>query len=293
MSDKVENSKNMRIVIKCGGSILSNHAELTHIVAGIKSLIKNGYQPVIVHGGGPEISQLANKLGIKSEFKNGLRITNTEMLEITQMALLGITNPKLVAELNKHTIKACGVALHTLGTLSAETLDFSIYGYVGEVTSVNSEPIYQLLAAGFIPVIAPLAVDKNWQMLNINADLAAAAIASAISAEKLMLLSDIDGYYSNYPDPDSLISELNLDQLHHLLTTDNTSISSGMIPKLEACYQAVSKDVNTAHIINGNKAAAIADIALERVQIGTAIYKPLAKNLATDQNGLHSKGAIA
>lgn len=293
MSDKVESSKNMKIVIKCGGSILSNQNELAHIITGIKSLIKNGYQPVIVHGGGPEISQLSNKLGIKSEFKNGLRITNTEMLEITQMALLGITNPKLVAELNKHTIKACGLALHTLAALSAETLDFSIYGYVGEVTSVNSEPIYQLLAAGFIPVIAPLAVDKNWQMLNINADLAAAAIASAISAEKLILLSDINGYYSNYPDPDSLISELNIDQLHHLLTTGNTSISSGMIPKLEACYQAVSKDVNAAHIINGNKAAAIADIALERVQIGTAIYKPLAKNLATDQNGLHSKGAIA
>ena len=293
MSDKVESSKSMRIVIKCGGSILSNQTELTHIVAGIKSLLKNGYQPVIVHGGGPEISQLANKLGIKSEFKNGLRITNTEMLEITQMALLGITNPKLVAELNKHTIKASSLVLHTLGALIAETLDITTYGYVGVVTSVNPEPIYQQLANGFIPVIAPLAVDENWQILNINADLAAAAIAKAISAEKLILLSDIDGYYSNYPDPSSLVAELSLEQLQHLLTTDSSSINTGMIPKLEACYQAVNSNVNTAHIINGNTADLLTEIALGVAQIGTTIYKPLAKNLATDPNGLHAQGVIA
>lgn len=285
-------SINKLIVIKCGGSILSNQTELTHIIAGIKSLIKNGYQPLIVHGGGPEISQLANKLGIKSEFKNGLRITNTETLEITQMALLGITNPKLVSELNKHAIKACGLALHTLAALSAETLDFSIYGYVGEITSVNPEPIYQLLAAGFIPVIAPLGVDKNWQILNINADLAAAAIASTISAEKLILLSDIDGYYSNYPDPNSLVTQISLEELQDLLTTGNTSINAGMIPKLEACYQAVSSNVNTAHIINGNKAATLADIALGTVQMGTSIYKPLSKNTIADTSTLQVKGVI-
>ncbi|AUR51273.1 acetylglutamate kinase [Aquella oligotrophica] len=293
MSDKVENSKNMRVVIKCGGSILNNQAELTHIIAGIKSLIEKGYQPLIVHGGGPEISQLANKLGIKSEFKNGLRVTDAAMLEITQMALLGITNPKLVAELNKQTIKASGLALHTLGALIAETLDIATYGYVGVVTSVNPEPIYQLLANGFIPVIAPLAVDENWQILNINADLAAAAIAKAISAEKLILLSDIDGYYSNYPDPSSLVAELSLTELQHLLTTDNNSISAGMIPKLEACYQAVGSKVNTAHIINGNKAAALANIALGIAQIGTTIYKSSSNNTAIDKSTLQTKGASA
>lgn len=293
MSDRVENSKNMRVVIKCGGSILNNQAELTYIIAGIKSLIEKGYQPIIVHGGGPEISQLANKLGVKSEFKNGLRVTDAAMLEITQMALLGITNPKLVAELNKQTIRASGLALHTLAALMAETLDIATYGYVGVVTSVNPEPIYQLLANGFIPVIAPLAVDENWQILNINADLAAAAIAKAISAEKLILLSDIDGYYSNYPDPNSLVRQLSLAELQHLLTTDNNSVSAGMIPKLEACYQAVSSKVNTAHIINGNKAAALAEIALEVVQIGTTIYKSSSNNKAIDKSTLQAKGASA
>lgn len=281
------------IVIKCGGSILSNQSEFTHIIAGIKSLIEKGYQPVIVHGGGPEISQLANKLGIKSEFKNGLRVTSPEMLEITQIALLGITNPKLVTGLNKQTIKASGLALHTLGALIAETLDIATYGYVGVVTSVNPEPIYQLLANGFIPVIAPLAVDKNWQILNINADIAAAAIAKAVSAEKLILLSDIDGYYSNYPDPNSLVRQLSLAELQHLLTIDNSSINAGMIPKLEACYQAVSSNVNTAHIINGNKAAALAEIALGVAQIGTTIYKSSSNNIAIDKSTLQTKGASA
>lgn len=281
------------IVIKCGGSILNNQAEFMHIIAGLKSLIEKGYQPVIVHGGGPEISQLANKLGVKSEFKNGLRVTDAAMLEITQMALLGITNPKLVAELNKQTIRASGLALHSLAALMAETLDIATYGYVGVVTSVNPEPIYQLLANGFIPVIAPLAVDENWQILNINADLAAAAIAKAISAEKLILLSDIDGYYSNYPDPSSLVAELSLTELQHLLTTDNNSVSAGMIPKLEACYQAVGSKVNTAHIINGNKAAALAEITLGVAQIGTTIYKSLSNNTAIDKSTLQAKGASA
>ncbi len=265
---------NKIIVIKCGGSILTNQNEFIHIANDLSTLLEKNYKPVVIHGGGPEITQLCNKLNINSEFKDGLRVTTNEVLDITQMALLGITNPKLVQKLNQNSINSAGLALHTTGSMLAELLDFNAYGYVGKITSINAEPIYQLIKQGVIPVITPLAVDKNWQLLNINADLAAAAIACAIAADKLILLSDIDGYYSDYPDPNSLIKELDSNKLRYLLENNNGSIASGMIPKLEACLLAINGKVKNAHIINGKQTNALSDITLGLQNIGTTIYAP-------------------
>ena len=258
------------LVIKCGGSILNNRAELTELINGVSRLIKRGFAVLVVHGGGPDINQLCTALNLESSFVNGLRVTTPAILEATQMTLLGKTNANLVHKFNQHKLPALGLSGHDLNLLTAEFLNQDSLGYVGHITQVNTQFLHELLGMGILPVIAPLAVDNAGNTLNVNADLAAAAVASAMQAEKLILLSDIDGYYAAYPDKNSLVAVLSAVQIQDLLATPE-AVNSGMHPKLTACLAAVNNQVTAAHIVNGNTPDILTAVIDSRV--GTTVIK--------------------
>lgn len=260
------------IVVKCGGSILGNPSELSNMFGDLTELQNLSYKIILVHGGGPDINQLCTLLNLKSSFKNGLRVTTEEILNVTQMALLGKTNCGLVQQLNQAQIQAIGLSGHDANLLLAKFIDKNNLGYVGEVCQVNHKLINSLLSLGIMPVIAPLAIDSQGNTLNINADSAAAAIAVAMDAEKLVLLSDIDGYYANYPDKSSLIKQLNCVEVSKLLALPDR-VSDGMQPKLSACLSAVSQGVNSAHIVNGVVTNSLIQAVENSSQIGTSIVK--------------------
>lgn len=259
------------LVIKCGGSIVNNHLELMSLIEDIQQLQHDGWKIVVVHGGGPDINQLCQKLNISSEFIDGLRVTSAEILAITQMALLGKTNAVLAQQFNQAGILALGLSGHDVKLLQGEFINQDKLGFVGEIAQVNHSFLTQLLKMGIIPLIAPLAVKENIT-LNINADLAAAAIAASLQAEKLILLSDIDGYYTNYPDPASLLTEMGSSYAKQLLATDGL-VNSGMRPKLSACVQAVNGGVNSAHILNGNTPHLLIELLQYKQVVGTTVFK--------------------
>lgn len=260
------------LLIKCGGSIINNTAELNILLQDISALKVLGYQIILVHGGGPDINQLCDKLGLKSTFNNGLRVTTSEILAVTQMALLGKTNCGLVHKLNQNDILALGLSGHDASLLIARFIDQANLGYVGEIHGVNTELLNSLLALGVTPVIAPLAIDNAGNSLNINADLAAAAVAIAMNAEQLILLSDIDGYYANYPDPTSVVKTLSAAEVTQLLA-ESANVTDGMRPKLTACLNAVNGGVNSARIVNGNNPQSLINSVQNPNQIGTSIIQ--------------------
>ena len=259
------------LVIKCGGSIVNNQVELNSLIADIQQLQKSGYSIVVVHGGGPDINQLCQKLNISSEFIDGLRVTSTEILAVTQMALLGKTNAILAQQFNQAGILALGLSGHDVKLLQGEFVNQNKLGFVGEITDVNHSFLTQLLAMGITPLIAPLAIKQDIT-LNINADLAAAAIAISLQAEKLILLSDIDGYYTNYPDPTSLLAQMDSLYATQLLAAGGI-VNSGMRPKLSACVQAVEAGVKTAHILNGNTPHLLIELLQHKQTVGTTVSK--------------------
>lgn len=258
------------LVIKCGGSIINNQEELHGLINNILQLKKSGYKIVLVHGGGPDINKLCNDLQIKSEFIDGLRVTTEEILTITQMALLGKTNNNLVYKLNLAGINAIGLSGHDNNLLVAEFTNKDKFGFVGNVKKVNTKLILDLLNLDLLSVVAPLAVDGAGNTLNINADLVASAIAASLKANKLILLSDIDGYYEDYKDKNTLVAKLTVTEIEKLLYFDK-SVAGGMIPKLASCLDAVKGGVNSAHIVNGNTRNAILQTALHPHSIGTTI----------------------
>ena len=257
------------IVIKCGGSILNDFSQLNHLISDIKELKVLGYQIVLVHGGGPDINQLCQKFEVANIFKNGLRVTDEITLSLTQMALLGKTNAGLVHRLNQAEIPALGLSGHDLNLLMGDFINQDKLGYVGVIHQVNRNFLEQLFSLGIIPVIAPLIVDGGENVLNVNADLAASAIAVALGSQQLILLSDVDGYYADYPDKTSLVSKLTLSQVNSLLMHDQ--ISSGMIPKLKACEQAISASIKVAQIVNGNLPHGLKDAVLKPGSVGTIV----------------------
>ena len=260
------------LLIKCGGSIINNVDELSKLLQDLIQLKALGYPIILLHGGGPDINQLCAQLNLTSTFSQGLRVTTAEILAVTQMALLGKTNCGLVHKLNQNNILALGVSGHDANLLIADFIDQDKLGYVGEIFAVNTPLLDNLLNLGIIPVIAPLAIDKKGNTLNINADLAAAAVAIAMKAQQLILLSDIDGYYANYPDPTSLVKILNTLEVAQLLA-DSTTVSDGMRPKLSACLNAVNGGVSLAQIVNGNLAQSLLTAVQNPLQIGTSIIK--------------------
>ena len=211
-----------------------------------------------MHGGGPQIAQMLGRLGLTSEFRNGLRVTTPEVMEVVRMVLTGQVGRELVGLLNQHGPLAVGLSGEDAGLFGArkragvsdDGSDFDL-GLVGDVESVNPSAVMDILDAGRIPVVSTVApdLDVEGQVLNVNADTAAAALAVALHAHKLVVLTDVDGIYASWPDPDSLLSYLTLMDAQDLLG----KVDSGMVPKLEACIRAVQQGVPQAHVIDGRK----------------------------------------
>jgi acetylglutamate kinase len=212
-----------------------------------------GIHPVVVHGGGPQISAMLKRLGIPGEFKGGFRVTTPEVLDVARMVLFGQVGRELVNLINAHGPYAVGITgedaqLFTAvrRTVSVDGVDTDI-GLVGDVEQVNTAAVRDLIAAGRIPVVSTIAPDSDGVVYNINADTAAAALAEALGAEKLLMLTDVEGLYTRWPDRDSLVSEIDTATLTDLLP----ALEEGMVPKIEACLRAVDAGVPSAHVIDG------------------------------------------
>ncbi|MCX2683409.1 acetylglutamate kinase [Campylobacter sp. MIT 21-1685] len=233
------------ILIKYGGSAMENE-ELKHSVMQDIALLKLvGLKPVIIHGGGKEISHLCSKLQVKTEFKNGLRISNEATTKIAEMVLNTI-NKSLVHHLQCLGVKAIGLCGKDGGFLECEKKDENL-GFVGTITKINTTILNELLEKDFLPIIAPIGMDRNFNTYNINADDVACEIAKALKAEKLVFLSDTEGLYENYEDKSTLISKINTQNAKLLLT----QIQDGMLVKLQSCIEACENGVSRVHILDG------------------------------------------
>lgn len=267
------------MVFKIGGSIMSDAAVLEDFIQDVVLLRYIGIHPVIVHGGGPEISEAMEKFGKKAEFVGGLRVTDKETLEIARMVLLGNINAELVNLIGKHGGKGIGLSGQDGMFLKArkkapvkiqgkEPVDL---GFVGEVESVDPEILLIMAGKGYIPVISPIAVDGEGNNLNVNADTAAGAVAIALRAKKFLSITDVEGVRMNSDDPASVISEFPASDFQRLV--QDGVIKGGMIPKVEACVRVVQGGVDKAHIIDGRKHHAILLELLTHEGVGTMISR--------------------
>ena len=239
------------VVVKYGGNALagtSHHDALALFAEDIVLMRLVGMQPVVVHGGGPQISDMMSRLGKQPEFVDGLRVTDAETVEIARMVLKGQVNPQLVAAINVHGNYAVGVSGVDGGLIRAEMRDPQL-GFVGDVTAIHPEVLLGMLANEFIPVIATIGSDQHGQAYNINADTVAGAIAEAVNAEKLVYLTDIEGLRRDVNDAASLIRQTTADDLDRLVAEG--IIAGGMIPKVASCIHAVRHGVHNAHILDG------------------------------------------
>jgi acetylglutamate kinase len=234
-------------VIKYGGAAMIDEKLKATFAQDVTLLKKIGIRIVIVHGGGKEITEIAGKLGIESRFVDGQRYTDAAMIEVVQMVLTGKTNKNIVARINQHdgnAVGCCGIDADLLRVRKFSDSGHDL-GFVGEVTNVNTSYLNLLLNNSIMPVIAPLGVDANGQVYNINADVAAANIAAALQAEKLVFLSDVEGVMTQ----GNLIHSMTLEEANHLITT--RIISNGMIPKITSAFNALKAGVQKVHMING------------------------------------------
>ncbi len=241
------------VVIKYGGNAMTDDA-LRHAFAADMAFLRNcGIHPVIVHGGGPQITAMLRRLGIEGDFKGGFRVTTPEVLDVARMVLFGQVGRELVNLINAHGPYAVGITGEDAQLFTAVRRSVTVdgvatdIGLVGDVEHVNTAAVLDLIAARRIPVVSTLAPDAEGVVHNINADTAAAALAEALGAEKLLMLTDVEGLYTSWPDRDSLVSEIDTAKLAQLLPT----LEAGMIPKVEACLRAVSAGVPSAHVIDG------------------------------------------
>jgi acetylglutamate kinase len=241
------------IVIKYGGNAMINPELQQAFAADMVFLRYAGIRPVVVHGGGPQISKMLDRLGIVSEFRGGLRVTTPEAMDVVRMVLTGQVGRELVGLINQHGPFAVGLsgedarlftAVRRQATVDGELVDI---GQVGDVAQVDTSAVDDLIAAGRIPVIATVAPDAAGVLHNVNADTAAAALAEALGARKLVVLTDVPGLYTNWPDTSSLTTSIDADALEKLLP----SLEAGMVPKMEACLRAVRGGVPAAHVIDG------------------------------------------
>ncbi|HZG90515.1 MAG TPA: acetylglutamate kinase [Pseudonocardia sp.] len=241
------------VVIKYGGHAMIDDELKQAFARDMVFLRLAGIHPVVVHGGGPQITAMLNRLGLPGEFRGGLRVTTPETIDVVRMVLVGQVGRELVGLINQHGPYAVGLSGEDAGLFTAERRTALVggeavdIGLVGDVVDVEPAAVLDLVRAGRIPVVAGVAPDVDGQVYNINADSAAAALAAALGAAKLVVLTDVEGLYANYPDPDSLISELTADQLEPMLP----ALESGMAPKMEACLRAVRGGVGRAHVIDG------------------------------------------
>ena len=260
------------IIVKYGGNAMISDELRETVINDIILMKCIGIEPIVVHGGGPDISKFLNKIGEKSEFINGLRYTDENTMDIVQMVLGGKVNKDLVKLIEKFGGKALGICGIDGGLLKAKKLiSEDDLGYVGEITSVDTDILKMAMASGYIPVVGSVALgeDDN-HVYNINADTCAAKIASALKAEKLILLTDVSGVMLDPSNKDSLISVLRLHEIPKL-TLDNV-IQGGMIPKIDCCVESIRMGVKKAHIIDGRIPHSIILEVLSNEGIGTMIY---------------------
>ena len=260
------------VVVKYGGSAMLDEKLKYNVIKDVALLKLVGMNPVIVHGGGKEISKWVEKVGKEAEFINGLRVTDAETMEIAEMVLSKV-NKSLVSLMQQVGLKAVGISGKDGGLLKVKKRfpGGKDIGYVGEVTEVDTEILNTLIEHDFIPVVAPIGVSDEFEDYNINADDAACAVATALNAEKLVFLTDIEGVFIDPTDKSTLISEMNLDEARELI--DNGVVGGGMLPKLNNCIAAMDNGVARVHILDGRLEHCLLLEFFTEKGIGTAILK--------------------
>ena len=261
------------VVVKYGGNALAgsmNDDALAAFAKDIALLHAVGFKPVVVHGGGPQISAMMDRLGKKPSFHNGLRVTDAETMEIVSMVLLGTVNPQLVTAINQHGAPAVGVSGQDANMFIVSAHDEAL-GFVGEITKVDATIVKKMLAESQVPVVATIGTDNSGQAYNINADTAAGALAEALGAQKLIYLTDIAGVRSNKDDAKSLFGQATTSQLRSLLRSG--AIDGGMIPKIESCISAIERGVFQAHILDGRIAHVLLLELFTDAGVGTMVSK--------------------
>ena len=268
-----------KIVVKYGGSAMKDSALKKSVITDVALLKLVGMKPIIVHGGGKEISKWVKLSGMTPEFVNGLRVTDEKTMEIAEM-VLGKVNKGLVQYMEENGVRACGVSGKDGGTMRVKKKTLASgrdIGYVGEVTHVDTGLIDTLIEKDFVPVICPVGMgETDFRSYNVNADDAACAVAAAENAEKLVFLSDIEGVYRNPLDPTTLISEITVSEARHFIEEGNAG--GGMLPKLQNCIHAIESGVNRVHILDGRIMHCILLEIFTHKGIGTAIIGDSAKH---------------
>jgi acetylglutamate kinase len=237
------------VVVKYGGAAMKDPFLRDKVIRDIIFLACVGVHPVVVHGGGPEINQWLERLGIEPQFKNGLRVTDAATMEVVEMVLVGRVNKDLVLRITQAGGTAVGLCGKDANLLRARPQGEEGIGFVGEVTSVDINLVKFLVSNNYIPVISSVAADENGQAYNINADTVAGEIAAALEAEKLILLTDTSGILHNYKDPSTLIPKLDISAARQLILEG--VVAGGMIPKVDCCVRSLAQGVKAAHIIDG------------------------------------------
>lgn len=266
-------------VIKYGGNAMINEELKQGVMQDIVLLKLLGINPVVIHGGGPEITQMLKRVGKQSQFVQGLRVTDGETMEIVQMVLVGKLNKEIVSKINLLGAKAVGlsgqdanliIAEKTVPTMPADFVgEIPDIGFVGEVSKINTEILHQLIASGYIPVISSIGMGTDGVSYNINADTAAGELAAALEAEKLIMLTDVEGIFEDYSDKSSLISALTIEKAHEMI--NQGKIEGGMIPKVQACITALQHGVKRTHIIDGRQLHSMLLEILTDKGIGTMV----------------------
>ncbi|MBF6195753.1 acetylglutamate kinase [Nocardia implantans] len=276
------------VVVKYGGNAMIDDDLKQAFAADMAFLRTVGVHPVVVHGGGPQISAMLKKLGLQGEFRGGFRVTTPEVMDVVRMVLFGQVGRELVGLINSHGPYAVGISGEDAGLFTATRRTVEVdgeptdIGLVGDVTEVNPDAVLDLIGAGRIPVVSTIAPDAEGVVHNINADTAAAALAEGIGAEKLVMLTDVEGLYTNWPDRSSLTSSIDTTALAELLPR----LDAGMVPKMEACLRAVTAGVPTAHVIDGRVPHAVLLELFTGEGIGTMVTAaPVVSNGSGASNG--------
>ena len=237
------------IVVKYGGAAMKDSTLKDKVIRDIVFLSCIGMRPIVVHGGGPEINTWLAKLNIEPQFKDGLRVTDADTMDVVEMVLVGRVNKEIVSLINQEGGAAVGLCGKDGNMIQARHVGKEGVGFVGEVTTIDTKLIQSLVENGYVPVISSVAADETGQAHNINADTVAGELAAALSAEKLILLTDTPGILEDYHNPATLIPRLNLQQARELI--DQGVVSGGMIPKVTCCVRSLAQGVKAAHIIDG------------------------------------------
>ena len=261
------------IVVKYGGSAMADEELKKNVIKDVTLLKLVGFKPIVVHGGGKDISAWISKVGKEPEFVGGLRVTDAETMEIAEMVLSKV-NKSLVSMVTELGVKAVGISGKDGGLLTVEkkySADGRDIGFVGEVTNVDTKILEDLLEKDFLPIVAPIGLDKDYNTYNINADDAACAIAKAMGANKLAFLTDIEGVYKDPDDPSTFISRLTVSEVDDLI--DKGFIGGGMLPKLKNCTDAIKSGVSRVHILDGRKPHSLLLEVFTDTGIGTMFFK--------------------